>query len=137
MPQIGLTELLIIAALAVLLFGSRLPGVGKALGSGIRNFKKGLAGGNDDTETPPGSSKAGLSEGMTSHSGTPGTPVDDAGGHESRASSSAGTTGDKAMAKARVQTSNPPTPLAGSTHAASAGSAPRQKVVDVDGEPQG
>ncbi|AKU90263.1 twin-arginine translocase TatA/TatE family subunit [Vulgatibacter incomptus] len=42
-------ELLIIFALILILFGgTRLPGLGKALGSGIRNFKKGLSG--DETE---------------------------------------------------------------------------------------
>ncbi len=42
---ISYTELLVILAIVVLLFGaSRIPEVGKALGSGIRNFKKALSG---------------------------------------------------------------------------------------------
>lgn len=42
--RIGLTELLVILGLALLLFGNRLPGMGKSLGEGLRNFKKGLNG---------------------------------------------------------------------------------------------
>ncbi len=39
------TEVLLIMAVLVLLFGaSRLPQLGKSLGEGIRNFKKGFAG---------------------------------------------------------------------------------------------
>jgi len=46
---ISLTELLVILAIILLLFGaSRLPEAGRALGEGIRNFKKALSG---ETET--------------------------------------------------------------------------------------
>lgn len=42
---LGHTELLIILAICVLLFGaSRIPQLGRGLGSGIRNFKDGLKG---------------------------------------------------------------------------------------------
>ena len=42
---ISFTELLIILAIVFLLFGaSRLPEAGKALGEGIRNFRKALSG---------------------------------------------------------------------------------------------
>ena len=45
----GLTEILIILAIALLLFGAgRLADIGKGLGEGIRNFKKGLS--DDDEE---------------------------------------------------------------------------------------
>lgn len=47
--RIGIGELLVILAIAVLLFGNRLPGVGKSLGEGLRNFKKGLKAGEDET----------------------------------------------------------------------------------------
>ena len=51
MGRFGLTEILILLALAALLFGgSRLAGIGKGLGDGIRNFKKGLKEDDDDTE---------------------------------------------------------------------------------------
>ncbi|MFO7157058.1 MAG: twin-arginine translocase TatA/TatE family subunit [Pseudomonadota bacterium] len=47
-------ELLIIFGIVLLLFGAtRLPALGRSLGAGIRNFKKGLAEG-DDTEQPEG-----------------------------------------------------------------------------------
>lgn len=46
MPNLGPIELLVILGIALLLFGNRLPTVGKSLGEGIRNFKKGL---NDDS----------------------------------------------------------------------------------------
>ncbi len=42
---IGMTEWLIIGAAIALLFGaSKLPKLGKGLGEGIRNFKKGITG---------------------------------------------------------------------------------------------
>lgn len=45
----GLTEILIILGIALLLFGAgRLADIGKGLGEGIRNFKKGLR--DDDSE---------------------------------------------------------------------------------------
>ena len=45
MRSIGLTELLIILAIAVLLFGGRkIPELAKGLGEGIRNFKTALKG---------------------------------------------------------------------------------------------
>jgi sec-independent protein translocase protein TatA len=49
MGPIGFPELIIIFLIVVLLFGaSRLPTIGKGLGEGIRNFKKGIKG----DETP-------------------------------------------------------------------------------------
>lgn len=46
------TELLVILAIILVLFGaSKLPALGKGLGEGIRNFKKGLGDdGGDGTE---------------------------------------------------------------------------------------
>jgi sec-independent protein translocase protein TatA len=50
MGRIGPTELLLIAFLALLLFGAgRLSDIGKGLGEGIKNFKKGLK----DEDAPP------------------------------------------------------------------------------------
>src|SRR3954447_18873870 len=43
-------ELIVIALVAVLLFGKRLPEVGKSLGKGIVEFKKGLRGIEEDAE---------------------------------------------------------------------------------------
>jgi len=43
MPSLGFQELIVIFLIIVLLFGAtRLPQIGKGLGEGIRNFKKGL-----------------------------------------------------------------------------------------------
>lgn len=46
--RIGFMELLVILGIALLFFGNKLPTMGKSLGEGIRNFKKGLGGGGDD-----------------------------------------------------------------------------------------
>lgn len=40
----GIQELLIVAAICLLLFGSRLPKVMGSLGQGITEFKKGVSG---------------------------------------------------------------------------------------------
>ncbi len=49
---LGLTELLIILLVVLLIFGaSRLPGVGSALGKGIRSFKTSVTGEDDKPTT--------------------------------------------------------------------------------------
>lgn len=47
-PNLGPIELILIMGIAVLLFGKRLPEVGRSLGKGIIEFKKGLSGVGDD-----------------------------------------------------------------------------------------
>jgi sec-independent protein translocase protein TatA len=47
-PNLGPMEMLMIFGLGVLLFGKRLPEVGRSLGRGIVEFKKGLNGVADD-----------------------------------------------------------------------------------------
>jgi sec-independent protein translocase protein TatA len=43
MGRIGLPELLVILAIIIVIFGAnRLPGLGKGIGSAIKNFKSGL-----------------------------------------------------------------------------------------------
>jgi len=48
--SIGPWEIIIIAGVALLIFGGRLPQVGKNLGKGIVEFKKGLKGIEDDLD---------------------------------------------------------------------------------------
>jgi sec-independent protein translocase protein TatA len=49
MGRLGLPELIVIFVILVLLFGAaKIPQLGKGLGEGIRNFKKGLRGGGGD-----------------------------------------------------------------------------------------
>jgi sec-independent protein translocase protein TatA len=48
---IGVTELIIVLVIVLLIFGpKRLPGMGKALGSGLREFKDSIAGKDKDDE---------------------------------------------------------------------------------------
>jgi sec-independent protein translocase protein TatA len=50
---IGMSEwLVILLVVAVLFGGSKLPKLGKGLGEGIRNFKKGISGELDDEQKP-------------------------------------------------------------------------------------
>lgn len=48
--NIGLPEMLVVLAIGLLLFGKRLPEVGRSLGKGIVEFKRGLKGMADDIE---------------------------------------------------------------------------------------
>ena len=47
----GPTEMMIILAIILVIFGgSKLPGLAKGLGQGIKEFKKALAGGDDEED---------------------------------------------------------------------------------------
>lgn len=48
--NIGPMEWIVLLVIALLLFGKRLPEVGKSLGKGIVEFKKGLKGVDDEVE---------------------------------------------------------------------------------------
>jgi sec-independent protein translocase protein TatA len=48
---IGPMEMIIVGVVAVLLFGKRLPEVGRSLGKGLVEFKKGIRGIEDDINT--------------------------------------------------------------------------------------
>jgi sec-independent protein translocase protein TatA len=55
-PNIGPTELIIVLVIVLLIFGpKRLPGLGKQLGSGMREFKDSITGkgGKDDDDDAP------------------------------------------------------------------------------------
>jgi sec-independent protein translocase protein TatA len=52
MPNIGPTELIIVLVIVLVIFGpKRLPGLGRSLGSGMREFKDSLTGKSKDDET--------------------------------------------------------------------------------------
>ena len=48
--NLGYMEILLLLGLGILLFGRKLPEVGRSLGKGIVEFKKGLKGLEDDVE---------------------------------------------------------------------------------------
>ena len=53
MPRIGPTELIIILVIVIIVFGvGRLSEVGGALGKGIRAFKRGQSGEDEEDEKP-------------------------------------------------------------------------------------
>ena len=62
MGRIGPGEILLLALVALLVFGaSRISDIGRGLGEGIKNFKKGLKE-DDDADAPPKQIKEGESE---------------------------------------------------------------------------
>jgi sec-independent protein translocase protein TatA len=56
--NIGFPELLVILVIALLLFGTRLPAVGKSLGEGIKAFKRGLGSDSEDADEKDSKSNA-------------------------------------------------------------------------------
>ncbi len=53
MGRFGMTEILILLVIALVVFGgSRIAGIGKGLGDGIKNFKKGLKDDDDEEASP-------------------------------------------------------------------------------------
>lgn len=58
MGNIGPAQLLIIALILLLIFGAgRIAEIGKGLGSGLKNFKKGLTDDDEPDQLPSGSKK--------------------------------------------------------------------------------
>jgi sec-independent protein translocase protein TatA len=52
MPTLGVQELLIILLIVLVIFGaSKLPQLGRGLGEGIKNFKKGIKDGDTADES--------------------------------------------------------------------------------------
>jgi sec-independent protein translocase protein TatA len=83
----GLTEWIIIGALGLLIFGKRLPEVGRSLGKGIVEFKKGLKSVEDevsmvDDETTPTQPRKQIPE-SPPHKFDPytGKPIEEPAGH--------------------------------------------------------
>jgi sec-independent protein translocase protein TatA len=59
MGSIGATELLVIALIALLLFGAgRIADIGKGLGQGIKNFKQDIKESDDVEDADPKAEKA-------------------------------------------------------------------------------
>jgi len=55
MGKFGITEIILILAIVLLLFGGKkIPELMRGLGKGVRNFKDGIKG--EDEETKPGNS---------------------------------------------------------------------------------
>ncbi len=51
MPNIGAPELIIVLVIALLIFGpKRLPGLGRQLGTGMREFKESISGDSRDDD---------------------------------------------------------------------------------------
>ena len=44
LPNLGTTELMVVAFVSLLIFGNRLPGVMRSLGKSVTEFKKGVSG---------------------------------------------------------------------------------------------
>ena len=62
MPNVGLPEILIVLAIALIVFGpKRLPEMGRSLGKGIREFKDSVTG--KDEEDEPREIERGQAEG--------------------------------------------------------------------------
>jgi sec-independent protein translocase protein TatA len=50
LPNLGGVEMMLIAFVALLIFGNRLPSVMRSLGKSVTEFKKGVSGIEDDIE---------------------------------------------------------------------------------------
>ncbi|MFO0930348.1 MAG: twin-arginine translocase TatA/TatE family subunit [Gemmataceae bacterium] len=51
LPNLGATEMIVLLIIGVLLFGRKLPEVGRYLGKGIVEFKKGIRGLEDEVDS--------------------------------------------------------------------------------------
>jgi sec-independent protein translocase protein TatA len=57
LPNIGATEMMVVAFVSLLIFGNRLPSVMRSLGKSVTEFKKGVAGIEEDIDTAVTSEK--------------------------------------------------------------------------------
>jgi sec-independent protein translocase protein TatA len=66
LPNVGWFEMMMLLGVAVLLFGKRLPEVGRSLGKGIVEFKKGLSGAVDEFDIS-GTGRSSWTSGSSAH----------------------------------------------------------------------
>ncbi|MFO0951048.1 MAG: twin-arginine translocase TatA/TatE family subunit [Isosphaeraceae bacterium] len=57
LPNLGTTELMVVAFVSLLIFGNRLPSVMRSLGKSVTEFKKGVAGIEDELDNAVTSEK--------------------------------------------------------------------------------
>ena len=50
LPNLGATEMMVVAFVSLLIFGNRLPSVMRSLGKSVTEFKKGVSGIEDDID---------------------------------------------------------------------------------------
>jgi sec-independent protein translocase protein TatA len=83
LPGVGPQEMIVIGILGVLLFGKRLPEVGKSLGKGIAEFRRGFSGVEDElrsigrqaSSTGPAPSRSSYGKGSSSSSSSNAAPA--------------------------------------------------------------
>ncbi len=72
MPGIGIPELIIVLVILLVIFGpKRLPGLGRSLGSGMREFKDSISGSSKDDDDGRDADRAALNAGAGSVSTEP------------------------------------------------------------------
>lgn len=68
-------HMLVLLVVALLLFGKRLPEVGRSLGKGISEFKKGLRDVQEELRDPPASDPPKLKPPLDTHANAPQQPA--------------------------------------------------------------
>jgi sec-independent protein translocase protein TatA len=81
LPNMGPTEMIVVMGIAVLLFGKRLPEVGRSLGRGIIEFKKGLNGMGDEFDLSSTSLGSSSSSSARRYDDTPRAPSSTSSSH--------------------------------------------------------